>query len=92
MNSITDIYDARADLAREEQQMEREALYTLQHHAFRHSRRLLAVVLGWKIPTPEIEPDDIEEEAREACNGLTQNGEGRRQLRSLPLWRMAQGH
>ena len=66
MNSITDIYDARAELAREEQQMEREALYTLQHHAFRHSLRLLAVVLGWKIPSPEIEPNDIEEEQEPA--------------------------
>ena len=71
MNSITEIYDARAELAREEQQMEREALYTLQHRAFRHSMRLLAAALGWKIPAPDtdtdLDYDDIEDEPEKAA-------------------------
>jgi hypothetical protein len=71
MNSITDIYDARAQLAREEQQMEREALYTLQHRAFRHCLRLLVAAMGWKIPAPEtdadLDYDDIEDEPEKAA-------------------------
>jgi hypothetical protein len=59
----TDLKDARNQLAEREKEMETAALYTLQHHAIRHSIRLFFAAIGFKIPAPEIEPDyaDIEE-------------------------------
>ncbi len=53
---------ARDQLAEREREMERAALYTLQHRPLRHAGRLVLAALGFKITEPTEHLDELTDE------------------------------
>ena len=57
-----ELKDGLRQLAEREREMERAALHTLQHHAFRHSLRLFCAAIGFPIPEPHNDSETHETE------------------------------